>query len=56
LHDYYRDQFGWTPEDCPVATAEWSRLISLPLFPDLTPHERHHVVSAVIEICRRNAG
>ncbi len=55
LHDYYRDGFGWTPEDCPVASAQWQRLVSLPLFPDLTPHERQHVVSAIAELCLRHA-
>ncbi len=55
LHPYYSDQFGWTPEDCPVATAEWRRLISLPLFPDMHLDERRHVVATVSELCRRHA-
>ena len=55
LHPYYSDQFGWTPEDFPVATAQWSRLISLPLFPDLTADERRHVVATIGAICRRHA-
>ena len=55
LHPYYSDQFGWTPEDCPVATAEWCRLISLPLFPDLHADERRHVVATISELCRRHA-
>jgi perosamine synthetase len=55
LHPYYSDQFDWTPEDCPVATAQWRRLISLPLFPDLLADERRHVVATITEICRRHA-
>ncbi|HEX4143251.1 MAG TPA: DegT/DnrJ/EryC1/StrS family aminotransferase [Pirellulales bacterium] len=55
LHPYYSDQFGWTPEDCPVAAAEWCRLISLPLFPDMLADERRHVVATIGEICRRHA-
>ncbi len=47
LHPYYSDQFGWTPQDCPVATAEWRRLISLPIFPDLLADERRHVVATI---------
>ncbi|HTU24598.1 MAG TPA: DegT/DnrJ/EryC1/StrS aminotransferase family protein [Pirellulales bacterium] len=54
-HPYYIDQFGWTAEDCPVASTEWRRLVSLPLFPDLLPDERRYVVDAVGEICRRHA-
>jgi len=55
LHPYYSDQFGWTPEDCPVATSEWCRLISLPLFPDLLTDERRHVVATIRELCGRHA-
>src|SRR5262249_50972094 len=29
LHPYYRDRFGLRPNDLPVATREWARLISL---------------------------
>src|SRR5262249_32343924 len=40
LHPYYRTTFGWMPEDLPVATREWQRLISLPLFPSMTEEEQ----------------
>src|SRR5207302_4039029 len=39
LHAYYRDRFGWRPEHLPVASREWVRLISLPLFPSMTVGE-----------------
>lgn len=52
LHPYY-EEFGWTPDQFPVATAEWERLISLPLFPSMTPSEQDHVATTISELCRR---
>ena len=53
LHPYYSDHFGWTPELLPVASREWPRLVSLPLFPGMSDAEHDHVVSAVRTLCRR---
>ena len=36
LHPYYQERFGYAAAACPVATAAFDRLLSLPLFPDLT--------------------
>lgn len=52
LHPYYQEQFGWRPEQLPVATAVWERLVSLPLFPDMREEEIARVVEAVARICR----
>jgi len=43
------------PEQFPVASAEWQRLISLPLFPDMTEEERAHVVRVAADLCSRYA-
>jgi perosamine synthetase len=51
LHPYYADCFGWTGADCPVATREWERLVSLPIFPDLRDDEQEHVIETVRELC-----
>ena len=51
LHPYYETAFGWTPEHCPVASREWPRLVSLPIFPSISEAEIAHVVRAVSEIC-----
>ena len=48
----YRDQLGWTPGLLPVATREWARLVSLPLFPDITDEERDYVITVVSNLCR----
>jgi perosamine synthetase len=54
LHPYYRQRFGLRPGDLPVATREWQRLISLPLFPSLSEAEQATVVAAVRDLCRRH--
>jgi dTDP-4-amino-4,6-dideoxygalactose transaminase len=54
LHPYYVDEFGWNAADFPVATREWERLVSLPLFPGMETDEMEYVVKHVAEICFRN--
>ena len=51
LHPYYAEQFGWRPEHLPVATQTWPRLVSLPLYPDMTPEEQNYVIQNVRELC-----
>lgn len=53
LHDYYRDQFGWTPELLPQAGEAWLRRLSLPLFPGMSDDEIAHVVETVRAVCRK---
>jgi perosamine synthetase len=52
LHPYYEETFGWTPADCPVASAVWERLVSLPIYPGLRDHELAHVISTIRNVCR----
>jgi perosamine synthetase len=54
LHPYYQDTFGWSANDCPVASREWERLISLPLFPSMTDEEIAAVTTTVTDVCRRH--
>ena len=54
LHPYYEETFAWRPDHLPVASAQWLRLVSLPLFPDMTEDERHHVAAVVRELCSQN--
>ncbi|HYR76613.1 MAG TPA: DegT/DnrJ/EryC1/StrS family aminotransferase [Pyrinomonadaceae bacterium] len=53
LHPYYQQTFGWRAKDFPVATAQWKRLISLPIFPGMREDEIEHVIRTVKRICRR---
>jgi dTDP-4-amino-4,6-dideoxygalactose transaminase len=45
LHPYYERTFGLRPEDFPVATQEWERMLSLPLYPSMTDAEQEHVAA-----------
>lgn len=51
LHPYYEQQFLWRAEDFPVASREWERLVSLPLFPGMTEAEVAEVIRCVQELC-----
>jgi perosamine synthetase len=55
LHPYYQKTFGWRAKDFPVATAQWKRLISLPIFPGMREDEIEHVIRTVKGICKRHA-
>jgi dTDP-4-amino-4,6-dideoxygalactose transaminase len=49
-HPYYRDRFGWKPEDFPQAQRIGRRTVSLPLSAKLTDEDVADVVSAVERI------
>ena len=36
LHPYYRDNFGYQPEDFPNASAAFDHIVSLPIYPKMT--------------------
>jgi dTDP-4-amino-4,6-dideoxygalactose transaminase len=50
LHPYYRDRYGFRPEDLPVASAAYERIVSLPLTPSLTDADVADVIEAVTEV------
>ena len=49
LHPYYKRR-GWAPEDLPVATREYERAFSLPIWPGMTDADVTRVTDAVIGI------
>jgi dTDP-4-amino-4,6-dideoxygalactose transaminase len=49
-HPYYRDRYGWAPEDFPIAWREYQRMVSLPLHPGLTDTDVDDVVEAVRDL------
>lgn len=51
-HSYYRDVLGARAEDLPCATAEWQRIVSLPLFPGLTTNDVDRVTDSLRGIVR----
>lgn len=44
-HPYYREKLGVGPGQCPVAERAYDRILSLPLFPDMTDSDVDRVVS-----------
>jgi perosamine synthetase len=51
-HPYYQETFDWRPEDFPIATAVWKRLITLPIFPGMHDEEIDYVISTIKRLCR----
>jgi dTDP-4-amino-4,6-dideoxygalactose transaminase len=47
LHSYYRETFGYRPEDLPVAAAEFERVVSLPIWSAMDDTAVSRVVEAV---------
>jgi dTDP-4-amino-4,6-dideoxygalactose transaminase len=52
-HPYYRDKFGYKPEDFPVAHREYKREISLPIYSKMTDDDVRDVIEAVTDIAER---
>lgn len=52
MHSWYR-RAGYSAAMLPAATRAFPRLISLPIYPDLTPAERERVAAAALEVARR---
>jgi len=50
VHPYYRDKYGFRPDDFPVAYSNYLRMISLPLHPGLSEADVSDVISAVVDV------
>jgi perosamine synthetase len=53
LHKYYQEAFNCQPTDCPVATAAYDRILSLPIFPGLEEDDVAYVAEQVRKLCLR---
>jgi perosamine synthetase len=56
LHPFYRDTFGHRPADFPQASAVFERIVSLPIYPQMTEADAAYVISAVRNVCRQYRG
>jgi len=58
IHPYYRETYGYKPEDFPVAYESYRRIISLPIYAKMSDGDVLRVVEAVKDIVRlyRKAG
>ena len=52
VHPYYRDRYGYAPDDFPVAYASFCRMFSLPLHPQLSDQDVADVIEAVLDVVR----
>ena len=52
LHPYFREHSGTDPGDLPVTEAIAERIVSLPLFPDLTEADVFDVAAALKRVIR----
>ncbi|HEU4642426.1 MAG TPA: DegT/DnrJ/EryC1/StrS aminotransferase family protein [Gemmatimonadaceae bacterium] len=50
---FYRDTFGWRPDDFPDAHFVSERIVSLPLYPRLSDDDQADVIEAVRDIAAR---
>ena len=50
VHPYYRERYGYKPEDYPVAYGQYQRVVSLPIYSKMTDQDVEDVVDAVVDI------
>ena len=50
LHPYYRNKYGYAPEDLPVSYDTYRRILSLPLHPRLSDRDVDDVIEAVLDV------
>lgn len=50
IHPYYRETYGYMPEDFPVAYNEYLREVSLPIYSKMTDHDVRDVVEGVLDV------
>jgi len=54
MHPYYRDSFGYHPDDLPVAKSAYERIVSLPIYPSLAESAVEYVVDTVKRVVAEN--
>ena len=54
IHPYYYETYGYKPGDFPVAYETYKRIVSLPIYPEMTNEDVGRVVGAVIDVIDRN--
>lgn len=54
IHPYYRERYGYCPEDFSVAVGEYQRAISLPIYSRMTDDDTQRVIEAVCSIAEQH--
>ncbi len=50
MHPYYQKMYGYCAKDFPVASKQYERYLSLPIFPGMTSSQVDYVIECVLEI------
>ena len=53
LQPYYRDKYSYKPESFPIAHREYQRMISLPIYPQMSDGDVADVIEAVTAIAKK---
>jgi perosamine synthetase len=51
IHPYYRENYGYKPEDFPLTFETYKRIISLPIYPRMSDEDVNRVIEAVVSVC-----
>jgi perosamine synthetase len=54
IHPYYRETYGYQPDDFPVAFETYKRIISLPIYAKMTDQDVERVIESVTDIVKSN--
>ena len=54
MHPYYRETYGYAPQDLPMASSLYPEIITLPLYPDMSEGELAYVCDSIKEIIATN--
>ena len=54
MHPYYREAYGYQPDDFPVAYGTYQRIISLPIYARMTDNDVMRVIESVTDIVKSN--
>src|SRR5438105_1882460 len=55
MHPYYRETYGYAPQDLPTAWAVYPEIITLPLYPNMTEGDVDYVCASIKDIVSRNS-
>jgi dTDP-4-amino-4,6-dideoxygalactose transaminase len=55
MHPYYKNTYGYREENFPVASKQYQRYLSLPIFPGMTESQIDYVIENVLEIIKASA-
>ena len=54
MHPYYRETYGYAPQDLPMACSLYPEIITLPLYPDMSEGDVAYVCDSIKDIIARN--